>query len=58
MLCIWGTDDKTMPYYQSERFKEVCPKAKLITYEKSGHIFVYDEGERTAKDVLAFLAEE
>ena len=47
-----------MPYYQSERFKEVCPDAKLITYEKSGHIFVYDEGERTAKDVLEFLTQE
>ena len=58
VLCIWGTEDKTMPYYQSERFKEVCPDATLITYEKSGHIFVYDEGERTAKDVLAFLKQE
>lgn len=57
VLCIWGTDDRTMPYYQSERFQEVCPDAKLLTYEKSGHIFVYDEGERTAKDVLSFLAE-
>ena len=58
VLCIWGRDDKTMPYYQSERFNEVCPDATLITYEKSGHIFVYDEGERTAKDVLAFLKQE
>lgn len=57
VLCIWGTDDRTMPYYQSERFKEVCPNAKLITYENSGHIFVYDEGERTARDALEFLAE-
>lgn len=58
VLCIWGKEDRTMPYYQSERFKEVCPDATLIPYEKSGHIFVYDEGERTAKDVLAFLKQE
>ena len=58
VLCIWGKEDRTMPYYQSERFKEVCPDATLITYEKSGHIFVYDEGERTAKDVLEFLKQE
>ena len=54
-LCIWGKIDKTMPYYQAERLLEVCPDVKLITYEKSGHIFVYDEGERTAADVLEFL---
>lgn len=55
LLVIWGTDDKTMPYYQAERMKEVCPQVKLVTYEGSGHIFVYDEGERTMKDVLDFI---
>lgn len=55
LLVIWGTDDKTMPYYQAERMKEVCPQVKLVTYEGSGHIFVYDEGERTMKDVLEFI---
>lgn len=55
VLCIWGTDDRTMPYYQHVRFKEVCPDAELKTYEKSGHIFLFDEGERTAEDCLEFL---
>lgn len=55
ILCIWGTDDKTMPYYQHVKFKEICPDAEFITYEKSGHIFLFDEGERTAEDCLKFL---
>ena len=55
VLTIWGTDDKTMPYYQAKTMQEVLPKMKLITYEKSGHIFLYDEGERTSKDILEFL---
>lgn len=55
LLVIWGTDDKTMPYYQTERMKEVCPHVKLVSYEGSGHIFVYDEGERTMKDVMEFI---
>lgn len=54
-LCIWGDADKTMPHYQATRFKELCPKAQLITYEGSGHIFVYDEGERTSRDVIKFI---
>lgn len=57
VLCIWGTDDKTMPFYQTARFREVLPKAKLVTFDGSGHIFLFDEGERTMQTVLAFLRE-
>lgn len=57
VLCIWGTIDKTMPYYQSARLKEVCKNLKFITYENSGHVFLFDEGERCAKDVLDFFGE-
>lgn len=55
LLVIWGTIDKTMPYYQIDRLKETCPNAKFITYENSGHIFLFDEGERVNKDILDFL---
>ena len=57
MLVIWGTADRTMPYYQIERMKEICPHAKYITYEGSGHIFLYDEGDRTYKDIKDFIKE-
>ena len=57
VLCIWGTDDKTMPFYQTARFCEVLPKATLVTFDGSGHIFLFDEGERTMQTVLAFLRE-
>ncbi|MBE6819173.1 MAG: alpha/beta hydrolase [Ruminococcaceae bacterium] len=55
MLVIWGTADRTMPYYQIERMKEICPQATYLTYEGSGHIFLYDEGERTYKDIENWL---
>lgn len=55
MLCIWGTIDKTMPYYQHKRLLETCKQVKLITYENSGHIFLFDEGEKTANDILEFI---
>lgn len=55
VLCVWGTADKTMPYYQHTRLLEVCKQTKLITYENSGHIFVFDEGKRTAEDILEFF---
>lgn len=55
VLCIWGTADKTMPYYQHERLLRVVPQVELITYEGSGHIFLFDEGDRTASDILDFF---
>ena len=56
LLVIWGTEDRTMPYYQQKQMKEICPNGRFITYEGSGHIFLFDEGERTAKDVFEFLS--
>ena len=46
---IWGTADKTMPYYQAKQMKEILPNMHLYTFEGSGHIFLYDEGERTCE---------
>ena len=55
MQVIWGTDDHTMPYYQIERMREVCPDAEFVTYDGAYHMFVYDEAERTAGDIEPFL---
>ena len=54
-LVLWGTLDATMPYMQIDRMKEVLPEATFVTLEDSGHIFLYDEGERTMEQVLPFL---
>lgn len=48
---IWGTADKTMPYYQTEQMKRILPDMHLYSFENSGHIFVFDEGQRTC-DIL------
>lgn len=55
MMVIWGTDDHTMPYYQIDRMKEVCPDACYVTYNGAKHIFVYDEAERTAWDMVEWM---
>lgn len=52
---IWGTDDKTMPYYQVEQMKQLLPQMKLYTFEGSGHIFLFDEGERTCEVIASEL---
>ena len=55
LLCVWGELDKTMPIYQAERMQAVCPQVQLVRFSGSGHIFVYDEAERTMDVVLLFL---
>lgn len=47
MVCIWGTNDKTMPYYQANTLKDIIKNINLYTFEGSGHLFIFDEGDRT-----------
>lgn len=55
VLCLWGKEDITMPFYQSERLKEVVPNVELHALEGSGHIFLYDEIDKTMQYTLPFL---
>ena len=57
-LVIWGTEDKTMPIYQIDRMAKVLKDAEFVIFEGSGHIFLYDEGERALAHTLPFLNEE
>jgi pimeloyl-ACP methyl ester carboxylesterase len=57
-LVIWGTEDKTMPIYQIDRMAKVLKDAEFVIFEGSGHIFLYDEGERAIAHTLPFLKEE
>ena len=54
-LCLWGKDDITMPFYMSERFREVFPSAEFHALDGSGHIFIYDEIDKAMKFTLPFL---
>lgn len=57
-LVIWGTEDKTMPIYQLDRMAKVLKTAEFVIFEGSGHIFLYDEGDRAVSHTLPFLEEE
>ena len=57
-LVIWGTDDKTMPIEQIDRMAKILKTAEFVIFEGSGHIFLYDEGDRAVAHTLPFLEEE
>lgn len=55
---VWGTADKTMPYYQSKQLKEIFPDMHFYSFENSGHIFLFDEGDRINKIILEEMSGE
>ena len=57
-LVIWGTEDGTMPVYQLDRMAKILKHAEFVIFEGSGHIFLYDEGDRTVAHTLPFLKED
>lgn len=57
-LVIWGTEDKTMPIEQIDRMAKILKHAEFVIFEGSGHIFLYDEGDRAVAHTLPFLEEE
>ncbi len=56
-LCLWGKDDITMPFYMAERFREIMPGAQFHALDDSGHVFIYDEIEKTMQFTLPFIKE-
>lgn len=49
VVAIWGTDDRTMPYYQAATLKSIVKSIVFYEFKGSGHLFIFDEGERTMK---------
>ena len=55
-LLLWGAKDEFAPLAAAYRFEREIPGSKLVAFEGVGH-FVFDEQpERSAAEVLAFLA--
>jgi haloalkane dehalogenase len=56
-LLLWGENDPFAPVAGAHRFKREIPGAKLIAIEGAGHFVYADEPERTAREVVEFLAQ-
>ena len=55
-LLLWGAEDKFAPMGGAKRFEREIPGSKLVAIGGAGH-FVFDqEPERTAREVVDFLA--
>ncbi len=55
-LILWGREDRLFPPAAALWFKRALPNAKLIIYDGVGHIPQEEVPDRSATDLMAFLA--
>jgi len=55
VLLIWGREDKTVPYEQSQEVVASIPHAAFHTISNSGHIPHYENSEEVNRILLDFL---
>lgn len=55
-LILWGDRDEFLPRDDQEALAVAIPGSRLVIYESTGHVVLWEEPERVAADVVA-LAE-
>ena len=56
-LVLWGQDDETNNISMGEETAATIPGAKLVVFEKTGHMLPQQQAERFNEEVLAFLTD-
>ncbi|HHY72121.1 MAG TPA: alpha/beta hydrolase [Bacillus bacterium] len=56
-LLLWGEEDKVVPVEVGHRLAKDLPNAKLLTYEKTGHLISEEKPKEVFKEVLSFIFE-
>lgn len=54
-LIMHGKEDLMVPYKNAEYLAEHIPGAELVSYDKGGHLFPYQEPEDVINKVIEFL---
>jgi non-heme chloroperoxidase len=56
-LIVWGQQDAILPPDEQESMADSIANARLIVYEGAGHSLYWEEPERVAGDLAAFIGE-
>ncbi len=56
-LIIWGERDSLLPRGDATRLAAAIPGSRLVTYESTGHMVLWEQPERIANDIAAFIDE-
>ncbi|WP_052226302.1 alpha/beta fold hydrolase [Microbacterium mangrovi] len=57
-LILWGADDDVLPAAQADELARAIPGSRLVSYESTGHLVLWERPERVAADLAAFIAPE
>jgi len=56
-LIIWGERDDLLPREDATRLTAAIPGSRLVTYESTGHLVLWEQPERIADDIASFIGE-
>lgn len=54
-LIVWGDRDELLGREQQEDLAGAIPGSQLVTYEDTGHLVLWEQPERVARDLTAFV---
>jgi pimeloyl-ACP methyl ester carboxylesterase len=54
-LVIWGDQDELLSRDQEERLAAAIPHSRLVVYEDTGHLVLWEQPQRLASDLASFL---
>lgn len=54
-LIVWGDQDAILPHDDQAALAAAIPDARLVVYPGAGHAFYWEEPERIASDLVAFI---
>lgn len=55
VLCIWGKEDRVLPFGTTERVMAAIPHAELLAVEQAGHASQYEKRAVVNEAILSFL---
>lgn len=54
-LIIWGDRDQLLTRDQEEDLARAIPRSRLVVYEDTGHLVLWEQPERVARDLAVFV---
>lgn len=54
-LIIWGDRDELLTREQEEALAAAIPVSRLVVYEDTGHLVLWEQPERVASDLISFV---
>ncbi|HEY9379514.1 MAG TPA: alpha/beta hydrolase [Jiangellaceae bacterium] len=55
-VIIWGERDDLLPLQDGELLAAAIPGSRLVMYENTGHVVLWEQPERVATDLTGFVA--